>query len=455
MYSKDHYEELLILLEMGQESEYGDYPSPKIKLLNMWARRVPPAEREIIFQAIEPSMWKRLDYPACIWAFEQKMQFPLAVNCPIQNLWPADISVPDNIPSLVLDRLAHFLNLTPSASTTASIITFITNIEEESNNWTQCAKNPQTLKKASDLLSAIIKKSPTIGGAILNALPHVLSKKLSQIDAQVYTEHLVVSKLKNALDNSNNIVKELAALSIVEPQSVLSNDDLLRSIKGHFRDNSAHYYKKSTEELKGKWSAKDVQKLMPMPMFHSTNKVLRDFLPCWLENAAAKKELKDLCRRKILECLDSPTKEIEKTIKWFAELKSAGITQTDYDKWLKNYSHNDFSCGLFEVAKRPKQVVAAVEKNIQAMKNVVPDQKIGSLLVYKHLIDNKPLIGEYKALNVASIEEMERELDDFGYSFKDSEKIKKLITHFHTLTGKMNIMSQITIPDKSSVKRKM
>ena len=454
MSSNDNQEEFAILLEMGKQEEFKGYLSPKIKLFNMWAKRVPLSERAQIFKSTPARAWKQLNYPANIWAFEQKILAPDSIDCPIETLWPLDMYTPDGVPNLVVARL-NILMQQPTISA-KSVVDFIVGVEENSNNWLLCVKDTQALTKLNEIVAMTSAKSAVLGNAIINAFPPQLGKKLSQLNSNVSDAHTAVAQLLQALNKSTPIESSMQALSKLDPSSVLVNDDLTRKIKRHFSDNTFKYFKTHTDVLlNGKWGNKDIAKLCPNFTTYTTIKMMQDFLPFWMANPSTVKDIKETCETKVLEVLGSPSTEIEKSIKWFQTLRNAGITQEHFNKWLGIQTYSDFWDGLIEVMKTPVKVATSVEKNQATMVGVLPNQMMGTLLVFKHLADGAPLDTRFCALKASSVEDAENELElCYSLSSRETKKLKMLGENFKCAVDKVNIASSVT-PSSKVKSRKM
>lgn len=451
----DNQEEFSILLEMGQQGEYGNYLSPKIKLFNMWAKRVPLAERAKIFNNISPNAWKKLQYPANIWAFEQKLLLPDNVNCSIEKLWPLDMSPSDDIPHLVLQRMKCLLETNASART---VVEFIANIEDSGNNWILCSKDAQLLQQINNIISLATKKSPAFANALLTAFPAQLNKKLTQLDTTVSASHTVVSNFLSTLKNPlSPIEQEFSALSEIDPASILANDEVVRKIKAYFSAKTFSHFKKNTDILlNGKWKNKDVLKLCPTLSSYTDTKVLKEFLPFWLSNPSLAKSVKEVCNEKILETLNAPSRELNSTIKWFKELNKAGVTQHDYNAWLEKTKIADPWGGLYDIVKRPKKLTEAIEKNKVNMSGVFPDQLVGMLMIFKHLADQNALEATHNSFKLASPEEMEKALEDtYYFSHTDSDKVRALVIPLKSNIEKLNLTTSITLGQTSKKPRKM
>lgn len=455
MSSNDNQEEFFLLLEMGQQGEYGPYLSPKIKLFNMWAKRVPLAERAKIFNTVSPNAWKKLQYPASIWAFEQKLLLPDNINCPIEKLWPLDICPPDDIPHLVLQRMQCLLenNAAPKI-----VVEFVVNVDDNSNNWIVCSKDPHLLQNLSNLVAMATKKSPALANALLTAFPAQLNKKFTQLDAEVSASHTVVSKfLSNLKTALSPIEEEFSALSQIEPSAIVANDDVVRKIRAHFSENSFVHFKKNTEILlSGKWKNKDIIKLCPVLGSYTDTKIIKEFLPFWLSNVSMTKDVKKVFNEKILEALNAPTRELNSSIKWFKELSKAGVTQEDYSAWLTKTKISDPWGGLYDIIKRPKKLAEAIEKNKANMIEVFPEQLVGMLMIFKHLADREPLDTTYRSLQLASSDEMEKDLENsYYFSNTDTDKLHALAVQLHSNIDKINIATSITSGQISRKSRKM
>lgn len=451
----DNQEEFSILLEMGKEGEYGDYLSPKIKLFNMWAKRVPLTERAKIFDNVSPNVWKKLQYPANIWAFEQKLLLPNNINCSIEKLWPLDMCPSDNIPHLVVQRIKYLLETNVSART---VVDFITNVEDNSNNWIACSKDAQLIEEINGIILLATKKSPSLAKALLTAFPIQLNKKLTQLDTDVLESHAVVSKFLLALKNPSSLIEqEFNALSHIEPSSILANDDVVRKIRGHFSEKPFSYFKKNTNVLlNGKWATKDIVKLCPVMSSYTNIKTLKEFLPFWLSNPSLLKSVKEVCNEKILEAINAPSRELSSTIKWFKELNNAGVTQHDYNIWLEKIKISDPWGGLYDIVKRPKKLTEAIEKHKANMIGVYPDQLVGTLMILKHLADQNALETTHPSLKLASPQEMEKALEDsYYFSHTDLDKIQALAIQLKPNVEKLNLTASITVGQTSRKSRKM
>lgn len=450
----DNHEEFAILLEMGKQEERQGYLSPKIKLFNMWAKRVPLNERIKIFKNTPSRAWKQLNYPANFWAFEQKILAPDSIDCPIETLWPLDMYAPDGIPLLVIERLNMLLQR-PNVSA-KSVVDFIGGIEDSGNNWQLCVKDLQALSKLNEMISSASTKSEVLGNAIVNAFPPQLGKKLSQLNNDVSDAHTAVAQLLQALDKSNPIERSMQDLAKLDPSSFLVNDDLTRKLKRHFSDHTFKYFKTHTDVLlKGKWGNKDIAKLCPNFTTYTTIKVMQDFLPFWMANPSTLKDIRETCETKVLEVVSSPSTEIEKSIKWFQTLRNAGVTQEHFNKWLGIRTYSDFWDGLIEVRKTPAKVAKSVEKNQTTMVGVLPNQMVGTLLVFKHLADGSPLDTRFCALKASSVEDAENELElCYSFSYREIQKLKILGENFKCAVDKVNIASSVT-PSSKVKSRKM
>lgn len=449
----DNQEEFQILLEMGQESENGVFLSPKIKLFKMWAKRVPLEDRIKIFQNVPPQKWKKLEYPANFWAFEQKLLTQDSINCPIEKLWPLDAYPPDDIPHLVIERLKSLLETTAPAKT---VVEFIINIEDNSNNWALCSKNPQLIQHMNDVIEKATKKSHSLANALLTAFPDQLNKKLNQLDTSVSASHMVVSKFLSALSNpATPMEQEFLNLSQVEPSSILANDEVVRKVKSYFAQKPFSIFKKNTDVLvTGKWKNKDIVKICPTLSSYTPIKILKEFLPFWLSNASTQKSVREVCNEKLLEVLNGPSKEIPSVIKWFNELSKAGVTQQDYNIWLEKSLISDPWGGLYDIIKRPKKLLDAIEKNKEKMVEVFPNQLVGTLMVFQHLANQTPLDTTYPSLKLASPEEMEKALEDsYYFSHTDVDKIRSLAIQLQPNIDKLNLTSAIKLDPTSTPKK--
>ena len=451
----DNQEEFSILLEMGKEGEYGPYLSPKTKLFNMWAKRVPLTERAKIFNTVSPNAWKKLQYPASIWAFEQKLLFPDNINCPIEKLWPLDMCPPDNIPHLVLQRMQGLLETNASTKT---IVEFVVNVDDNSNNWIACSKDPHLLQQINKIVSTATKKSPSLANALLTAFPAQLNKKITQLDTEVSASHTVVSKFLSNLKNPLcPLEQEFNALSQIEPSAIVANDDVVRKIRAHFSEKPFSHFKNNTDVLlSGKWKNKDIIKLCPVLGSYTDTKIFKEFLPFWLSNSSMRKDVKKVFNEKILEALNAPSKDLNSAIKWFKELSKAGVTQQDYNAWLGKTKISDPWGGLYDIVKRPKKLAESIEKNKSNMLEVFPEQLVGMLMVFKHLADQEPLDTTHRSLQLASSEEMEKDLEDsYYFSQTDINKLRALAIQLNSNIAKLNIATSITYGQTSRKSRKM
>lgn len=450
----DNQEEFSILLEMGKQDEHSNYLSPKIKLFNMWTKRVPLRERKQIFQNTPNRLWKQLNYPANIWACEQKMLLPQDIDCSVETLWPVEMYVPDDIPNLVLDRLSHLLD---RPSTTAKVaVEYILGVEDTSNNWQLCVKDVQSLKKLNEIIARTAKKSSSLASALINAFPPSVGKKIAQLDDSISASNAAVTQLISALNKKSlSVQKEMAALAAIDPSSVLVNEDLVGKITRHFESNSYSYFKKNTDILlQGGWSQKEILKLAPKMATYTELKVIRDFLPFWLGNPSMVKEIKKTAEHKMISALNAPVKEIDKTIKWFKELRSAGVTQNDFTKWFGAKRYSDFWGGLYDAIKYSNKLAASVEKNTPNMIGVLPDQMIGTLMIFKHLADHKPLDSRFPSLKISSEEETEKELEaSYYFSQKDLQKLHLLEADFRRAVEKVNIACAIPSSSKTNTRK--
>ena len=121
MAASDALDELLVLLSLHEEQRPATLPAPytdnkQIKLLHAWRAR---QERNTarVLSSVPTRIWENLPFPVRLWAFEQKIQHPQAINVSVDDLWPLESSLSTINPpaALAVARLREGLN-TPNWS---------------------------------------------------------------------------------------------------------------------------------------------------------------------------------------------------------------------------------------------------------------------------------------------------------------------------------------------------
>lgn len=458
MYSPEHYEELMILLEMGESDDFiadGYAKVPTIRLFEMWAKRVPPKERAAIYKTVPPRKWKALEYPHMFWAFEQKLLFPNEIACTVNDLWNQDIVPPDDLPELTLHRLSYYKSLPNTMKSARVVSRWVEMIKEESNNWNACARNVQCVQHLQNILKEMNENAPMVCSAVVRKLPSMLLKKINLPANHLQTEQQLFQKIEQLLKQKKDVQEEIKKLAAFAPSSVLFNERLVHLLRRHFEEKPPTYFKNcATELLKGKWKNNDVAKILPQPICRGKIQNLRNFGPIWAASPDVRKNLVRTGAEAALKCLSHVEQSLTPFLQWLHELQKIGVTKTDIEKYLDKHTDCDPLFFLMEVARSPQKVANNIEKNWSALEKIAPEKILGSLLVVKHLADKKPLSTQYSAL---SFNKERWDDEEIASEFpKHAKNLQDLQNNFYALIMKMNIGAQIkTATPAMSSKRKM